>query len=193
MKRLLRLYPPTWRTRYQVEVGDLLEEVPSSRGAALDLLRGAFREWIHLAARPALALGQPVGGPPMLANPLQRHPTSLALLALVVVAPTLVFILFSMLAYEIGVPGLTARIEPIVQAVTAPRWVDLYLLLAPFVAFLIALVPLLRIGFATDGPELRVTLGVRARAFNLVVLVICVLLGGLLAGHILVEFLYETR
>jgi hypothetical protein len=37
------------------------------------------------------------------------------------------------------------------------------------------------------------TIGVRARAFNLVVVVVCVLLGGLLAGYLMVEFLSETR
>lgn len=129
----------------------------------------------------------------MLANPLQRHPTSLALLALLLVVPSLLFVAFSLLAYEVGVPGLAVRMEPIVRATTEPLWVDPFLLLAPFVAFLIALVPLVRIGFTTEGPELRITIGVRARALNLAVLVLCVLLGGSLASYLLIEFLYEAR
>lgn len=194
MKRLLRLYPPAWRSRYEVEVSDLLDEVPSSLRAAADLIRGAFREWVHLAARPAgVALSQPVGGPPMLANPLQRHSTSLALLAFLLVIPSLLFVASSLLAYEVGVPGLAARIEPIVQAFTALGWVDPFLLLAPMVGFLISLAPVVRIGFTSEGPELRITIGLRARAFNLVVLVVCVMLGGVLAGYLLIEFLSETR
>lgn len=122
MKRLLRLYPPAWRTRYEAEVGDLLAEVPSSPRAAFDLIRGAFREWVQLAAPPPLVLTQPVGGPPVRANPLQCHPTSLALLALFLVAPSLLFVAFSLLAYQVGVPGLAARMEPIVKAITALGW-----------------------------------------------------------------------
>lgn len=193
MKRLLRLYPPAWRTRYEAEVGDLLDEVQSSPRAAADLIRGAFREWVHLAARPDQTLIQPSGGPPMLPNPVQRHPISLALLALILVVPSLLGVAFSFLAYQVGVPGLAARMEPIVQAVTAPRWVDLYLFLAPFAAFLIALVPLVRIGFMSEGPELRMTIGVRGLALNLVVLVICVMLGAVLGDSLLLEFLHEGR
>jgi hypothetical protein len=179
--------------RYEAEVSDLLSEVPSSPRAAADLIRGAFREWVQLAVRPPLSIPQPVGGPPMLANPLQRHPNTLALLALLLVVPSLLFVVFSLLAYQVGVPGLAARMEPIVQAITAPLWVDPFLLLAPFVAFLFALLPLVRVGFTSEGPEGRMTIGVRARAFNLVVVVVCVLLGGLLAGYLMVEFLSETR
>ena len=129
----------------------------------------------------------------MLANPLQRHPTSLALLAMVVVAPSLVFVVFSLLAYQVGVPGLAARMEPIIQAINALGWVDPILVLAPFVAFVISLAPLVRIGFTREGPELRVTVGVRAQALNLVVLMVCVVLGGILANYLLVEFLHEAR
>ena len=128
----------------------------------------------------------------MLPNPLQRHPISLALLALLVVAPSFVFVVYSLLAYQVRVPWLAPRIEPMVPVVNTPGWVDLYLFLAPFVAFLVAIVPLVRIGFTTVDEELRVTVGVRARALNLVVLVVCVLLGGLLVSHVWIEFLYET-
>jgi hypothetical protein len=116
----------------------------------------------------------------------------LAILALLLVGPTFVFIVASLLAYEIGVPGLAATIEPIVAALTGPPWVDLFLLAAPFVAFLIAVSPLVSIGFARADGELRVTFGFRARALNIVVLALCIALGGLLAGYLLVEFMFEA-
>ena len=127
----------------------------------------------------------------MVEHPLQHHSTSLALLALLVVAPTLLFVVLSILAYEVGIPGLAARIEPFILAATAPSWVDLFLLLSPFVAVLITLVPLVSIGFSRVGNELRLSIGLRARMLNVVVLVICVLIGGLLVNHVLVEFLLE--
>jgi hypothetical protein len=192
MRRLLRLYPPAWRARYEAEVADLLDDVPASPRGVLDLVHAAVREWARAASRPALARFQPVGGPPMLEHPLQRHPTTLAILALLLVGPTFAFIVASLLAYEIGVPGLAATIEPIVAAVTGPRWVDLFLLAAPFVAFLIAVAPLVSIGFARGDGELRVTFGLRARALNVVVLALCIALGGLLAGYLLGELMFEA-
>jgi hypothetical protein len=41
MKFLLRLYPPSWRRRYGREMSDLVEQLPSGAGVALDLLIGA--------------------------------------------------------------------------------------------------------------------------------------------------------
>lgn len=41
MKRLLRLYPPSWRKRYSVEMAALVEDMPAGFGVAMDLLVGA--------------------------------------------------------------------------------------------------------------------------------------------------------
>ena len=41
VKFLLRLYPPSWRRRYGHEMSDLVEQLPSDAGVALDLLIGA--------------------------------------------------------------------------------------------------------------------------------------------------------
>lgn len=41
VKFLLRLYPPSWRRRYGREMSDLVEQLPSGAGVALDLLIGA--------------------------------------------------------------------------------------------------------------------------------------------------------
>jgi hypothetical protein len=50
--RLLRLYPRTWRMRYEEEVRALLDDrAPGWRDLA-GLVRGASREWIHSLADP---------------------------------------------------------------------------------------------------------------------------------------------
>lgn len=192
MKRLLRLYPSAWRARYEAEVSDLLDELPTDRSLLLDLIRGAFVERARAVWRLTPATTIPAGGPPMLEHPLQRHPTSLALLALVLIAPTFLFVVVSLLAYQIEVPGLATAVEPALQAVTDPRWVDLFLLGAPFLAFLVAVVPLVGLGWGRTDGELQLTIRLRARALNLAVLMLCVLLGGLLIGHLVSEFLFEA-
>ena len=192
MKRLLRLYPSAWRARYEAEVSELLDELPTDRSMLLDLIRGALVERARAVWRLIPANPIPAGGPPMLEHPLQRHPTGLALLALLLVAPTFLFVFVSLLAYQIEVPGLATAVEPALQAVTAPRWVDLFLLGAPFLAFVVAVVPLVGLGWGRTDGELHMTISLRARALNLAVLLLCVLLGGLLIGHLMSEFLFEA-
>jgi hypothetical protein len=50
MKALLRLYPSTWRARYQAEVTDVLEQRGSRLFDAPDLVRGALDAHLHPAA-----------------------------------------------------------------------------------------------------------------------------------------------
>ena len=51
---LLRLYPRTWRQRYEAEVLDLLESRPIRWRDRLDLARGALDAWLH-PAQPSTA------------------------------------------------------------------------------------------------------------------------------------------
>jgi len=195
MKRthpFLRLYPSAWRRRYGEELADLLEQLPATPATALDLLRGAITiQFRALGDRLAPRLVS-AGGPPMPTHPLQRHPTAAALLAALLLAPTAIFIGVSFLAYQIEIPGWAAAFEPVLVAVTAPRIVDLFLLGAPFLAFVVAALPLIGLRMERVEGELRTTLALRARNLNVVVLVLCVLVGGFLAGHIVSEFLLEA-
>ena len=192
MKRILRLYPSAWRRRYGEELSDLLEEVPSTPATTVDLLRGAAT--LHLRAfvdrvAPRLA---PAGGPPMPTHPLQRHPTASAVVAVLITAPTVIFVTLSFLAYQLELPGMQAWLQPFMDGLAqAPRIVDLFLLTAPFLAFLIAALPLIGLRLERVDGELRVTLALRARTLNLIVLGVCVVVGGFLASHLLVEFLFE--
>lgn len=193
MRRLLWLYPPAWRARYEAEVADLLDALPADRSTVLDLIRGAVVERARAARRLVPSTPIPDGGPPMFEHPFQRHPTSLGLLALLLVVPTFVFVVISLLAYEIEVPGMAAAVEPGLRAVSAARWVDLFILGAPFLAFVVAVIPMVGIGWRRSHGELSITLAFRGRAFNAAVLVLCVVLGGLLVSYLISEFLFEAR
>lgn len=50
-RRLLRLYPRAWRERYEDEVLALTDETGLTTGHALDLARGALREWSSFGSR----------------------------------------------------------------------------------------------------------------------------------------------
>lgn len=192
MNWLVRLYPSAWRRRYGVELTDLLEEMPATPATTLDLLRGAVT--LHMRAfldrvAPRVA---PAGGPPMPTHPLQRHPTATALIAALIAAPTAIFVALSFLAYQLELPGMQMWLQPFMDGLArAPRIVDLFLLGAPFLAFLVAALPLIGLRLDRVDGELRVTLALRARTLNLIVLALCLLVGGFLASHILVEFLFE--
>jgi hypothetical protein len=192
MKRILRLYPSAWRRRYGEELSDLLEDLPSTPATTLDLLREAatlqMRAFLNRVA-PRLA---PAGGPPMPTHPLQRHPTATALVAALIAAPTAIFVTLSFLAYQLELPGMQAWLQPFMDGLQqAPKVVDLFLLAAPFVAFLLAALPLIGLRMERIDGELRVTLALRPRTLNLIVLTVCLVVGGFLASHLLVEFLYE--
>lgn len=193
MKRILRLYPSAWRRRYGQELTDLIEELPATPATTVDLLRVAAmlhtRAFVDRVA-PRLV---PAGGPPMPTHPLQRHPTATALVAALVTAPTVIFIALSF-AYQLELPGMQAWLQPFMDGLAqAPRIVDLFLLTAPFIAFLIAALPLIGLRMERVDGELRITLALRGRTLNLIVLAVCVVVGGFLASHLLVEFLFEPR
>lgn len=193
MKPILRLYPSAWRRRYGEELSVLLEELPATPATTLDLLRGAMAlHFRALADRLAPRLVS-AGGPPMPTHPLQRHPTATALVAALLLAPTAIVVAVSLVAFELNLPGWAAAVQPLMDGLNrAPPIVDLFLLGAPFLAFLVAALPLVSLRVERIAGELRLTLGLRARRLNVLVLVLATLVGGLLGGHIMAEFLAEA-
>lgn len=192
MKTLLYLYPPSWRSRYGPEIADLLDDEPFGRSAALDLARGAVREWVHLITRRTGGSLAVAGGSTMLIRPFERHPTSLGIIALAVVTPTLLFVGYSLLAYGVGIPALADAIGPAVEALTASDAASAFIVVAPLLALGLALLPLVGLGIARAGGELQVTLALRGRALNLVVVVICVVLAAVLLSYFVGDVLVEA-
>jgi len=80
----------------------------------------------------------------------------------------------------------------VIRGIGAVPWVDVFLLSAPFVAAVVAAVPLVGVRSGRADGERHVTLSLRARALNVVVLVVSVLLGGLLSVYLLTEFALEA-
>ncbi|HET9498054.1 MAG TPA: hypothetical protein VFP83_06985 [Candidatus Limnocylindria bacterium] len=192
MKRLLRLYPAAWRERYEDELADLLTEFPASPSVLLDLIRGALIERSSARWRVTGSYPIPAGGQPMFEHPVHRHPTRLALLALLLVTPTLLFVVTSVLAYQLEVPGMEAVVDPLITNIAAMPWIDVILVTAPFVAAILAAIPLVGIGSGLADGERQLTLTLRARALNVFVLVTSVLLGGVLFLYLLTEFVLEA-
>ena len=59
---LLRLYPRSWRDRYEAEVLAVLEAAPLRRRGRLDLARGAIDAWLHARSRVPVAAAFLAGG-----------------------------------------------------------------------------------------------------------------------------------
>jgi hypothetical protein len=183
---LLRLYPGRWRERYGEELKDLVTETGLGAAAAADIARAAARER-QRSAELALA-----GGVTMTIGPAWRHPTGWAVVAFAVMAPTLVFVIGSLLAYQLGIGIFANAMDSVTTWLNAqPRLVDLVLVAAPALALLIALLPILKVNLSSgDGGEFQV--GVRLRWFNLLVGLIALAIGGLLVWHIVWESVLQV-
>jgi hypothetical protein len=187
MTRLItRLYPRTWRERYGAELSDLIDETGMTPRVAIDVARGAAREWTS-QARIALA-----GGGTMVIGPAWRHPQLWALGALLVLAPTALFVLLSMLAYQLGATWLIGFMDPITRWLQSVRVADLALVMSPGLALLIAAAPLLRLEMRTESAGREAVLGIRLKAANVVIGLLALLVGGLLVGHILAESVLQV-
>ena len=128
----------------------------------------------------------------MFEHPMHRHPTSLALVALLLVTPTLLFVVISVLAYQLGAPGLEAVVDPVISGIPAVPWIDVFLVSAPLAAAVVAAVPLVGVRSGQVDGERHVTVSLRARALNVVVLALSVLLGGVLFLYVVTEFALEA-
>lgn len=192
MKPILRLYPSAWRRRYGDELSDLIDEMPSTPATTLDLLRGAAALHMRGLADRLAPRVVTAEGPPMPTHSLQRHPTASALVAALLAAPTAIFVTVSVLAYQLELPGMQTWLQPFMDGLQqAPRVVDLLLVAAPFLAFLLAALPLIGLRLERMNGELRVTLGLRARTLNMIVLGVCLVVGGFLVNYFLGEFLFR--
>ena len=183
---LLRLYPGCWRERYGDELKSLVSDTGLGPAAVLDITRAAARERQRSAG---LALA---GGVTMTVGPAWRHPTGWAVVGFALMAPTLIFAVGSLLAYQVGIGAFTTAMDAANAWLNAqPRLIDLLLVLAPAIALLLALVPLLRLDLSSgNGGE--VLLGVRLRRLNVLVGLIALAVGGLLVWHIVWESVLQV-
>jgi hypothetical protein len=194
VKWLIRLYPRDWQDRYGGELAELLDERAFGPRLAADLVRSAVRVRVRRLFRPAGGGARRAGSVAMMpgGNDPQARATQLAALGLVVMAPTLVFATASILAYNLGAPGMASAVDPVITGLAQHAVVEVWLGLAPLAALLLAVIPMLRVRLDRTDGALSATLVVRPRALNVVVAVMAVALIGLLAGYVMTEFLAEA-
>ena len=187
MTRLLtRLYPRAWRERYGEELADLIDETGLSPRVAIDVSRGAAREWTS-QARLALA-----GGGTMVIGPAWRHPQIWALASFIVLAPTALFVFLSILAYQLGATWLVDFMDPVTRWLQSVRLVDLLLVVSPGIALLVAAAPLLRLEIRNQDTGREAVLGVRLMAANVLIGLLALVIGVLIVGHILAESVLQV-
>ena len=78
----------------------------------------------------------------MFVGPAWRRPGTWAVASLVFAVPTLVFVGASLLAYQVAVPGMAERIDPLVTGVLNSPLAELLLAGGPLVALVTAVAPL---------------------------------------------------
>jgi hypothetical protein len=184
---LLRLYPRRWRDRYGDELKSLVADTGLGPAAILDITRAAARER-QRSAELALA-----GGVTMTVGPAWRHPTGWAAFATLVLAPTAIFVLGSLLAYQLGLGDFATAMDSANAWLQAqPRIVDLLLVIAPLAAVLLALLPLARIQLRNAEGEHELGLTLRLRWLNLAVAAVGLAIGALLVWHIVWESVLQV-
>jgi len=185
---LIRAYPPAWRRRYGAEYAALLEDVPATPSAIADAVGAA----VALRARGAAKSLTTSGGPAVTIDFGGWHARTFALLAILVALPTTLVLALSGLAYNLNIPGMAAAIEPIQRQVGDSRIVYLSLMAAPVLAFVIAVLPVLRFSIHREGSELMISFAIRGRWLTLVAVTLSLLLIAFFAGHNATELVFGT-
>ena len=121
-----------------------------------------------------------------------RHPTAWAVAAGVVLLPTLLFVVVSILTYQFGMTGLAVLADPLNTWLDSQRILDVLLVGAPAVAVVLAGLPLLRVSITAEEGGRLATIGIRLRAANVVIGVVAVLTGAVLGGHIVFEAVLQV-
>lgn len=187
MTRLLLLaYPRRWRMRYGEEMADLLDATGIGPSIALDVIRAGLRE------RGRIIRAAVVGGDSMTFRPAWRHPVGWGLAAAALLVPTGAFVVFSVLTYQLGLTGMRTVMEPVNDWLAAWRPADLAIVVAPAVALVVAVAPLIRLELGRHDGQLEGAIAFRLRALNLVVATASLALGGMLVWHIVVESVLQV-
>lgn len=185
---LVRAYPPAWRRRYGTEYAALLEEVPATPTSIADALGTA----ITLRARSATRSLITSGGSAVTIDFGGWHARTFAVVAILVALPTTIVLALSGLAYNLRMPGLADAINPFIQSLSVSKLIGLGLMAAPVLAFVIAVVPVLRFSVHRENGELMISFAIRGRGLTLVAIVLSLLLAAFFAMHNAAEFLFGT-
>lgn len=157
MRLALRLYPDAWRRRYGSEVEQLIEDGHASPADLVDLA-------VH--APSITTLQDEVS---RMNGRLAAHPMRLALIAAIVMLPTAFLVGIAVLKYILGVPGPFDSVEPTVTPIVTHPIGETIFLLAPYVAFVLAVVPFTRLRLGWREGRLAASAEASVPLANLVV------------------------
>jgi hypothetical protein len=82
--------------------------------------------------------------------------------------------------------------DPVNSWLNGQRLLDLVLVALPVFALLVAAAPLIRVELRSAGDGREAVLGLRLKAFNVLVGLLALLIGGLLLGHIVFESVLQV-
>ena len=194
LHRLLMLYPPACRRRYGPELEALVDETGLPLRATVDLALAAAPAWMRHLIRQLEE--------PQMVTLAWQHPRTLAVAAFLLLVPTGVVVIGSLLAYELAVPGFVGWVEPMMAAIANLGAVDVLIVTAPALALIAAILPLVRVGLERRAPEAdaadgatgsaSLVIGVRLLWSNLLIALAAVAIGGLLVVHIVSEAVLEA-
>ena len=128
----------------------------------------------------------------MVIGPAWRHPQIWAAIALIVIAPTTLFVLFSILAYQLGADWLVTAMDPVTRWMQSVRIVDLILVASPAIALLLAVAPLVRLELKRNDTGREAVVGLRLKWLNVAIGLLALVIGGLLVGHIVFESVLQV-
>ena len=185
---LIRAYPPAWRRRYGTEYAALLEDVAPTPATIAD----AVGAGIALRAKAVSSSLLTSGGPAVTIDFGGWHARTFALLAILIALPTTLVLALSGLAYNLNFPGVAGAVEAIQSQIGSSRIVYLGLMAAPVVAFVIAVLPVLRFSIHREGGELMISFAIRGRRLTLVAVLLSLLLIAFFAGHNASELVFGT-
>ena len=177
---LLGLYPREWRDRYGDELEDLLESTGTTPSAVVDLVRSAFAEHLRAAGR------RMAGGPSMTLDRPGWGSTALAVAGLIALLPTLLFMSFSILIYNLNVP--MEPIRGVIETAVGFMPVEMGFVVLPFVALALAAGPLVRLSLRSGADRRELVASVAVLPFGRRTL--NVIVAGLALAAILVLAVY---
>lgn len=157
MRLALALYPVAWRRRYGPEIRQLIDDGRTSPADLIDLighapLRSTIQEETSTMTRY-----------------LSAHPVATAVVALLALIPTGAVVTASLLKYVGGVAAPFDTIEPAMTSLIANPIGEKLLLLAPFGALALAILPFARLRLTRREGRLAGVAEIAAPYLNVVV------------------------
>jgi hypothetical protein len=118
---------------------------------------------------------------------LDRHAFRRLLIATLVVMPAAVFVALNVLQYGLGVPHAADWMDP-VWNVSGLAWLATTIVLAgPVAALLLAVTRIFPVRLVRDGDAWEVRIRVRLDRWAIAIATLSLVVGGILAGHLLAE------